>query len=188
MAWPDVVATLASAGIGAAAAYGVTTKSMRRGAEIAAAERKERRLASLNAMQFEIEVVKRIAANGSVVVLPTSMLTAAASDLRDLPNPVQEGLEIYAEAVHRYIGRVHRLVEYGAAKRAAGLKPGAERVDDEQMQRVLNAADAAAAVIRGYLATETQSHRSPGGFFTRIRARLPRRLGRKAAERRTGGR
>ena len=148
---------------------------------MAAIERRERRLAALQALQYEVEVVKRIAANGSVVVLPTSMLTVVASDLLDVPDPVRGVLEVYSEAVYRYSGRVHRLVEYGAAKRAAGMRPGPEKVDDEQVQRVLSAADTAVVAVSDYVASEAQSPRTPVSRFARLRAGAHRRQGSEAA-------
>jgi hypothetical protein len=151
MDWVEAATTLGGAIIGALAAIGAAGWSLRRATDDSRAESRSAERSSLEALALEIGVVEEIAREHSVTPLPTQMLITAFSGIHHMGGTAKEYLVEYSAAVQRYNGRVQRLVAYGAAKRAAGQSPGAEKIDDKHVQLALSSAKKSLAAVEKQL-------------------------------------
>jgi len=145
--WWSALLSLISAAIGAAAAIAATWWSLKRAAHLASTAQQQRERDALTALQFEMDVAHQIATGGSAAELPTVLLTAAASAMGALDPTTKHEIVAYAEAVHRYNGRAHRIVLFGAAKRARGEDPGIEKVGSEHSGPVIASATKAKSAL-----------------------------------------
>lgn len=150
----EAAVSLTAAVIGAAAAIGATFFTIRRAARDVRAEARSAERSALEALRIEIEVVEQIAGAASATALPTRMLDAALAAVHHMDTTEKVSLVEYSASVQRYNGRVQRLVAYGAAKRAAGQAPGAEKPGEEQHAKpVSESASAARGAIQRHLGT-----------------------------------
>lgn len=145
------ILSLVGAVIGAVAAIAAAGWSMHRAVRASRAESRGAERSSLEALLLEIDVVEEIARAASATPLPTQMLTLALPGVHHMAPEAKKAVIDYAAAVHRYDGRVQRIVAFGAAKRAGGKAPGVEKVGATHTGPVLTKVEAFRSAIRTQL-------------------------------------
>ncbi|WP_327722268.1 hypothetical protein OG381_47980 [Streptomyces sp. NBC_00490] len=148
----EILTSLGSAAIGAAAAVGGGYWSFRRVARESRQEQLGAEVAALRAVDMELAVALEIAEERSPTALPTQMLVAALPSIHHMTDAQRAKLIEYSQSALRYNGRVERLVAYGAGKRAFGRTPGAEK-PESQAVRVLAAGPPASQAISDHLSS-----------------------------------
>jgi hypothetical protein len=137
-----VEAALAGAALGGLIAFVATLWGMRLARRAAEAEAARQEIAVLEGFISEIELSKVLADRASPTALPVEYLHAAMPLYRTMDAEQLSILRTYSQAVLRYNGRVTRIIEYGAAKRAAGESPGSEKPEShaKEVQEAVPAA------------------------------------------------
>ena len=131
-----VWAALAGGALGGILALVATMLSVRNARKLAEQDAARRELDVLWGLLVEMHAALSLAEVRSATPLPAMFLREVMPLRFHMPPSDGEKLDSYATAVMRYNGRVERLIAFGEGKRAAGGKPGAEKVDEEHAELV----------------------------------------------------
>ena len=130
-------AALAGALVGGLIAACFAERSFRRARAIQEADAVRQEIAVLEGLSFEMEVCTNMACRASPTPLPSTFLQQAIPLCRYMDQGQLADFHRYWQAVLRYNGRVARLIAYGAAKRARGLRPGPEKPESHAREVLL---------------------------------------------------
>jgi hypothetical protein len=130
--------------------------SFRSARKLAEQDAARRELDVLRGLIVEIDDAPSIAERRSATPLPSMYLREVMPLRFHMQRNDGRPVDSYARAVMRYNGRVERLIAFGEGKRAAGVEPGAEKVDKEHAELVAESGRQARVQIK---ALETTKHR-----------------------------